>query len=207
MLLTQLPLLRNKHRASIFKNTEQLCYNIPSPVAGQYSLFQAPPPPQAFLSSALKGLDALKSQFSSLHTSPRSGIFPLRARARVSVCESIWCGVCTEEKKRIPFPRGLPKQKHLSLWLLRERRRAPPMSSWNELSLRLGSGAAGAPGGHAAHQAVTGKRARGHPGSPARPPRRAGISGPPQARPCPGEAAVCGGGGFSSPPRRVNEGC
>lgn len=89
MLLTQLPLLRNKHRASIFKNTVKLCYNIPSPVSSQYSLFQAPPPAQDFLSSALKALDASGSQFSSLRTSPRSGIFLLRSSC---VCVRVACG-------------------------------------------------------------------------------------------------------------------
>lgn len=141
LLLTQLPCLCNKHRASIFKNTVKLCYNIPSQGSGQFVLWQTPPPHQDFLISGAQdaSLALLQSPFSSFKTSHHSGICLPR---------SSWCVSQGEREKHSTA--SLPTRPSLETRVL-----MCLASSWGDLAGRTGGAGARDAAGSASGSAGT----------------------------------------------------
>lgn len=160
MLLTQLPLLCNKHRASIFKNTVKLCYNIPSPGSGQFSLFRAPPPRQHLLAAALQNvIDLLeKSHFFLKDISSQWLFFFCRTRARACVCVGRGGGRGEPDGCPRPSEPALRSAAPESWGAFCERRPAPHMSS--RVPPARDSGAPGDPGRAGGSGARSGERAR-----------------------------------------------
>lgn len=137
-----------------------------------------------------------------------------RARARVSVCETIWCDVCTEEEKGFPSPEAFPS-KRTQVWGSCVSGDQRPRCQVGTSSV---SGRARALREPRADTRLLRRRRESAPagtldGSPARPPAtpRGDLRPAPGAPPPGGGCFVSGGCGggvvLVTTPQRVNAGC